>query len=64
MASRAEATLFGLLESIHRGHLVVRDDAGHERSFGREGETPHARFTWAVARVISAGQRRRSSPTA
>ena len=44
MASRAEATLFGLLESIHRGHLVVRDDAGHERSFGREGETPHARL--------------------
>jgi cyclopropane-fatty-acyl-phospholipid synthase len=44
MPGHAEATVFGLLDSITHGHLLIRNPDGRERSFGREGETPRARL--------------------
>lgn len=44
MPGHAEATVFGLLESIQHGHLVVRNPDGHERSFGHPGQSPSARL--------------------
>src|SRR5215212_1586790 len=44
MPGHAESTVFGLLESITHGHLVIRDDDGRERSFGSPGQSPHARL--------------------
>lgn len=53
MASRAERAVFGLLESITRGQLVVQEDGGPERSFGRAGETPRARLRVHDSRFYS-----------
>jgi cyclopropane-fatty-acyl-phospholipid synthase len=44
MLGQPESTVFGLLDRITRGHLVIRDAAGRKRAFGQEGQAPRVRL--------------------
>jgi cyclopropane-fatty-acyl-phospholipid synthase len=53
MPGQAESTVFRLLETIDRGHLIVRDASGRERAFGQPGQTPSARLLVHDGRLYS-----------
>jgi cyclopropane-fatty-acyl-phospholipid synthase len=52
MNGRAASAIFGLLDSITHGQLIIRDAAG-ERTFGRAGQGPKARLLVHNQRLYS-----------